>query len=136
MSAEDFEDNILNVTGQRGAAALVAPAFGAGVATLDTKTKADELHELVVGSCLGWLQSNVFKTICPNTAYRPSMTLNNVKQVKEDANGNKVRIPMNEFFIQMINASVTLTHNNFEVDLIQHAMDNMDPEVKNHLEGT
>ena len=43
---------------------------------------------------------------------------------------------MNEFFIQMINASVTLTHGNFEVDLVQHAMDNMDPEVKNHVEGT
>ena len=85
-----------------GAATLVAPAFGAGVATLDTETKAYELRELVVGSCLGWLQNNIFKNICPNIAYRPSMTLNNVKQVKEDANGNKIRIPMNEFFIQVI----------------------------------
>ena len=113
-----------------GAATLVAPAFGAGVATLDTETKAYELRELVVGSCLGWLQNNIFKNICPNIAYRPSMTLGNGKQVKEDAYRNKVRIPMNEFFIQMINASVTLTNNNFEVDLVQHAMNNMDPDVK------
>ena len=42
---------------------------------------------------------------------------------------------MNGYFIQIINASVTLTHNNFEEDLVQHAMDNMDPEVKTHLEG-
>ena len=98
MSAEDFEDEILNVTGQRGAAALVAPAFGAGVATLDTETKADELHELVVGSCLGWLQNNVFKTICPNIAYRPSMTLDNVKQVKEDANGKQSSYPNERIF--------------------------------------
>ena len=125
----------MNVTGQKGAATLVVPAFGAGVAALDTETKADKLHELVVGSYLGWLQNNVFKTICPNIAYRPPITLDNVKQVKEDANGNKVRIPMNEYFIQMINASVTLTHDNFEEDLVHHAMDNMDPEVKTHLEG-
>ena len=130
MFAEDFEDEILNTTGQKGAAALVAPAFGAGVATLDTETKANKLYEFVVGSCLGWLQNNVFKMICSNIVYRPSMTLDNVKQVKEDANGNKVHIPMNEYFIQMINASVTLTHGNVEEDLVQHAMDNMDPEVK------
>ena len=43
---------------------------------------------------------------------------------------------MNISFIQMINSSVTLTHNNFEVDLVQRAMDNMDPEVKTHLERT
>ena len=53
MSPEDFEDKILNVTGQKGAATLVALSFGVGVATLDTETKADKLHELVVGSCLG-----------------------------------------------------------------------------------
>ena len=53
LSADEFEDQILNVTGQNGAATLVALAFGAGVATLDTETKADELHGLVGGSCLG-----------------------------------------------------------------------------------
>ena len=136
LSAVEFEDQILNVRDQKGATALVAPAFGAGVATLDTETKVDELHKPVVGSCRGCLQNNIFKTICPNIAYRPSMTLDNVKQVKEDANENKIRIPMNEIFIRMVNASVTVMHYNFEVDLVQHVMDNMDPEVKTHLEGT
>ena len=84
-------------TGQKGAATLVAPAFVAGAATLDTETKADELHELVVGNRLGWLQNNIFKTICPNIAYRPSMTLDNVKQVKGGVNGNEIRIPMNDY---------------------------------------
>ena len=77
--ADELEDQILNATGQKGAATLVALAFGAGVATLDMKTKAAELHELVVGSCLGWLQNNILKTICPNIVYCQSMTLDNVK---------------------------------------------------------
>ena len=136
LSADEFDDQILNTTGQKGASTLVAPDFGADIATLDTETKADELHELVVGSCLGWIQNNIFKTFCPNIAYHPSMTLDIAKQVKEDANGNKIRILMNELFIQVINASITLTHDNFEVDLVQHVMDNMNPEAKTHLEGT
>ena len=134
-SPEDFQDQILSVTGQTGAAKLVAPAFGARTATLDLESKADELHELLFGSCFQYLSQQLFKTICANLVWRPAQTLDNVKQILEDANGNKVHIPMNEYFIKIINASATLTPGNFEVDLITHAMDNMDSDVKTHLEG-
>ena len=133
-SSDDFQDHIINVMGQTGAAKLVAPAFGASMATLDNESKADELHELVVGKCFGYLSQQLFKTVCANLAYRPAQTLDNVKQVHDDANGNKVRIPMNDFFNKILNASATLSPDNFEVDLVTHAMDSMDPDGKTHLE--
>ena len=42
---------------------------------------------------------------------------------------------MNEYFICIFNAAVTLTTDNFEVDLVTRAMDNMDPTVKIHYES-
>ena len=104
---EDFQDQILSVTEQTGTAKLVAPVFGASQTALDLESKADELHKLIVGSRFQYLSHQLFKAICANLAWRPAQTLDNVKQVTEDANGNKVRIPMNEYFIKIINASAT-----------------------------
>ena len=58
----------MNVTGQRGAAALVAPAFGAGVATLDTETKADIFMSLSLAAALAGfkiMSSRQFVPILP-----------------------------------------------------------------------
>ena len=63
---EDFQDQILRVTGQTGTAKLVAPAFGASQATLDLESKADELHELIIGSCFQYLSHQLFEAICAN----------------------------------------------------------------------
>ena len=73
---------------------------------------------------------------CPGLAYRLSNTLLDIKQIFKDDTGNEQRLSMNQFFIAMYSAAGSMSKRAFEVDLVQHAMDNMDPEVKIHVEST
>ena len=86
----------------------LAPAWRRSIHT-ESKAKADELHELIVGNCFGYLSGQLFRTVCANLAYRPAQTLDNISQITEVANDNKVLIPMNDFFIKIYNSAVILS---------------------------
>ena len=133
---EEFKEDILSETRQSRAASLKEPAFGTGLATLDTIKKDDLLKELFVDGCMKYLQDQIFSMSCPGLAYRPSNTLLDVKQIFQDDAGNPQRLSMNQFFIAMYGAAGSMSKKSFEVDLVTHAMDNMDPEVRVHVEST
>ena len=132
----EFKEDILSETRQSRAASLKEPAFGTRIATLDTIKMDDFLKDQFIDGCMKYLQDQVFSMACPGLAYRPSNALLDVKQIFDDDNGNEQRLSMNQFFIAMYSAAGSMSKKAFEVDLVQHAMDNMDPEVKIHVEIT
>lgn len=83
-----------------------------------------------------WLQQQLFKYCCSGLAYRPESALQSVTQVFEDANGNKVRLTMNQYFTNILKACGCSSKTQFEVDTVIHAADNMDPAVRKEMEST
>lgn len=132
----DVKEVIISETSQSGVAFLKEPAFGTGLATLNTIKKDDFFKEQFVDGCMKYLQDEIFGMACPGLAYRLSNTLQDIKQMFQDANSNEQRLTMNQYFIAMYGAASSMSKKAFEVDLVQHAMDNMDPEVKIHVEST
>lgn len=132
---EEFKTEILDVTGQDKPAALQRPAFGRTECTLDESAKDEKFRDVVIKQCLPYVKNQLFKACCPGVAFRPSSALLMVKQIMKDDNGNEYRISMSLYFTNLGIACTCMGKDDYELDVVIYACDNMDPDVRRELES-
>ena len=132
-----FQKEILKFTRQKLPASLVAATFDATSASLDF-SKKDKLFrdDLIESTNFSWLEDDLFKTCCPGVAYRPSPALNQVKQVHVGENGNKTRVPIQLFFTNFLIVMNCMGGKEYEVDVVDYAVNSMEPDVKAEMEAS
>ena len=59
-----------------------------------------------------------------------------VKQIYTDANGNPIRLTMHQYFTNAFTAITCMNRDVFEVDVVAHIIDHMDPQVRANLEAS
>ena len=134
-TADAVQTEILMLTRQTKPASLTAATFGMTSASLDSSKKDELFREDLIESNFSWLEDELFKTCCPGVAYRPSSALNQVKQIYTDANGNKTCVPIQLYMTNVLIAMNCMGRKDYEVDVVNYAVDNMDPDVKAEMES-
>ena len=82
-----------------------------------------------------WLEDGVFVACCTGMSYRPSPSLNTVTQIYTDANGNKARLSIHLYFTNIFIAMNCIGNTDYEVDVVHHVVENMDPDTKTEMES-
>ena len=128
-----FKSEVLEVTGQTKPGDLSAPGFAMTDARLDCSKRQDKMREYLIGLESDFLKGIVFDALCPNLEHRPESALNMVKQIYVGADGNRARISMSLYMTNLAIAASCLGHGDYTIDVVDHGLQNMDPDVKEML---
>ena len=134
-SVAGFRTEIMQKTRQKRQATLTAASFGMTDAKLDVANAGDNFLEAILEGETDWFKTMFFKTICPETAYRPFAVLSRVRHVYTDDNGNEARLNIHVYFMNLLIAVGCMGKEEFEIDVVRHAVDYVDPDIKSHLEA-
>ena len=134
-TATEFRTDAMQKTRRKQEATLTAAAFGMTDAKFDVSTIGEEFFGQILEGEMAWFKTKLFKTICPGTAYCPSAALSWVKQVFEDNNGNETGTSTHVYFMNLLIGVSCMRWDKFEVDVVTHAIDHMDPDIRAQLEA-
>ena len=102
-------------------------------ASLDVTTKDDMYCNLLIGQFEAYIEEELFQTLCPGLDNNPSDALDRVSQEVTNALGNKIYLTIHAYFTNIFTALQCMT-GLLDKDICLYAVDNMCPDIKDHLE--
>ncbi len=105
IPAAEFAQDVLAHTLQDGPIDLLCPDFNLTSAKMDSTNIKAEISSKIIRLATPSVLDSLFNQLCPGYSKEPHTALNHVRQIYNDANGNKVFSSVYNYYTQILAVS-------------------------------